>query len=130
MVSRLLHYLSPHRQSFLNTCIYRLTVILTTGTEVRTGFLASKNQKHLGTTPETKLNKNSQISMIEDSSPIPPPSPKPKGYKSWQADHVLDLGILTTIAAQELPDGIQAGTWETVKDAILGEEDVRVSKKP
>lgn len=64
--------------------------------------------------------------MIEDTNAIPAPAPKPAGWKSWQADHVLDLGIFTTIAAQELPDGIDEDTWQTVKDAILGEDDVRI----
>lgn len=68
--------------------------------------------------------------MIEDTNAIPAPAPKPAGWKSWQADHVLDLGIFTTIAAQELPDGIDADTWQTVKDAILGEEDVRALRMP
>lgn len=97
-----------------------------TGDEVRAAFVASSNQNYLGTTPLKSLNRDSQISMIEATDPIPVPVPKPQGYKSWQADHVLDLGIFTTIAAQELPDGIDEDTWQTVKDAILGEDDVRI----
>lgn len=126
MVSSLPNALSPHKLAFVDSCIQRLTLILTTGAEVRAGFVASSNQKYLGTTPETKLNRDSQISMIEDTSPTPAPNPKPRGWKSWQADHVLDLGIFTTLAAQERPDGIVEDTWQTVKDAILGEESVPV----
>ena len=90
--------------------------------EVRQAFLASGNQRYIGTSG--KLNKGKQISVFEASEAFLVPNPKPQNYRSWQADHVNDLGFYTTIAFPKNPDGIDESTWTTVQDAILGETDV------
>lgn len=67
--------------------------------------------------------------MSETTTEFVVPKPKPKNFKSWQADHVQDLGIYVAIARQKAPAGIVAKDWQTVQDAILGEDDVRPPTK-
>ncbi|KAL9104471.1 MAG: hypothetical protein Q9163_000564 [Psora crenata] len=69
------------------------------------------------------FGKEKQLGMIETTVEFEFPKPKPKGYRQWQADHVQDLGFYTTIAKQDVPDGIDATDWQIIKDAILGEQD-------
>jgi len=91
------------------------------GKDVRQGFLDDNNKKFIGTTGD--LKKDNQIGMLEATEEFVVPKPKPKGYKSWQADHVNDLGIYVTIASEAAPDGIDKNDWVTIQDAILGEQD-------
>ncbi|KAL9609171.1 MAG: hypothetical protein Q9167_006048 [Letrouitia subvulpina] len=91
------------------------------GKSYRQAFEDSDEKNWIGI-KETKGDKNTQISMIEDTKAFEVPKPKPRNYKSWQADHVLDLGFFTTIAQTDKPDDLEDGTWETIQDAILGED--------
>ncbi len=89
------------------------------GKDYREAFEADAERKWIilsGT-----LGKDNQIGIKEIDNAPPVPKPKPRNYKSWQADHVNDLGIYTTIANSEKPDRIDQDTWDTMKNAILGD---------
>lgn len=110
-----------------NRCLQRLTSTLILGTEVREGFLNSDNKKFIGLTGT--FGKDKQLGMLETTEEFVVPIPRPRGYKPWQADHVQDLGLYTAIASQDAPVNIAAKDWQTIKDAILGEEDACPSIK-
>lgn len=110
-----------------NRCVQKLTSTLILGTEVRKGFLDSGNQKFIGLTGT--LGKDNQLGMSEATNEFVKPSPRPNDWRKWQADHVQDLGLYATIARQGAPAGIAAKDWQTIQDAILGEDDACPSTK-
>ena len=53
---------------------------------------------------------------IEDKVPIVP----------WEADHVCELSIFSSIIDQKKPNGIDQGAWNLVKRSILGNKQSEV----
>ena len=101
-----------------------------TDKSVRDAFIDQKKPEWVGfkAPNEEKLERTTRIEFFRSNTPLADPKPKPKGYRSWQADHVQDLGYFTCIASKENPEGVSETAWRTIQDAILGEEDVRLSQ--
>ena len=59
------------------------------------------------------------MAIFETETPLP----VKRGGTEWQADHVCDLGIFTTIASRDTPKGVKDAAWTTVQDAIFGRPD-------
>ena len=100
-----------------------------TDKSVRDAFKDQKNPEWIsfGTPNGEKLDRTTRIEFYRSKTPLAEPKRRPKGYKSWQADHVQDLGYFTCIARKEQPQGVSETAWRTIQEAILGEEDVRLS---
>lgn len=87
----------------------------------------SGNKKFIGLTGT--LGKDNQLGVSEATKEFLEPSPRPNDSKKWQADHVQDLGLYTTIARRGGPADIGPKDWQTIQDAILGEADACPSTK-
>lgn len=96
------------------------------GVEIGQAFRASGNdQKFAGLTGIP--GRNNQLGIEGTRTPFPVPDPLPDGWRTWQADHIVDLGLFVTIAKQSVPDGINKDDWQKITDAIVGDEDASPS---
>ena len=60
--------------------------------------------------------------MISESNEELPLKPGKENWAQWQADHVCELGLFTTLADLDTPpNGIKVDAWKAVQDAIGGE---------
>ncbi|KAK4694119.1 hypothetical protein P7C71_g3414, partial [Lecanoromycetidae sp. Uapishka_2] len=82
---------------------------------------ATSGQKYVGLTGT--YGKTQQLGIEGTKTPFVEPNPKPDGYQTWQADHILDLGLLVNIATQNTPNGINEDSWQKITDAVIGDED-------
>lgn len=100
------------------------TLIL--GVDIGKAFRDNKSeQKFVGLTGN--YGKSNQLGIEGTKTPFPVPDPLPDGFRSWQADHIVDLGYFVTIAKQSVPDGIKEDDWQKATDAIIGDEDASPS---
>ena len=100
------------------------TLIL--GVEVGKAFRDSGNQqKFVGLTGT--YGRDKQLGIQGTRTPFPVPDPLPVGWRTWQADHIVDLGFFVTIAKQSVPKDINKDDWQKITDAIIGDEDASPS---
>lgn len=90
--------------------------------EIGTAFRSdTQHQKFVGLTGTP--GRDIQLGIEGTRTPLVALDPLPVGWQQWQADHILDLGMLTYIAKQNAPSGIIEDDWQKITDAIIGNED-------
>lgn len=75
-------------------------------------FIGFKNSK------KGPRNVKTAVVTIETKTQLP----TPKGQKQWQADHIYNLGILSSLAKADKPVGVKVDAWKTVQEAVFGDE--------